>query len=66
VSPRSFPQSSTGRFDVRIVDTSGKELDRTQEGLVVVKLPLPPGTLPTLWNADQRFLEAYLKPFPGY
>jgi acyl-coenzyme A synthetase/AMP-(fatty) acid ligase len=31
-----------------------------------VKLPLPPGTLPTLWNADQRFLESYIKPFPGY
>ena len=35
-------------------------------GNVVVKLPLPPGCLPTLWNADQRFRDAYLKEFPGY
>jgi len=35
-------------------------------GNVVVKLPLPPGCLPTLWNADQRFRDTYLKEFPGY
>ena len=35
-------------------------------GALVVKLPLPPGCLPTLWNADQRFREAYLEEFPGY
>ena len=35
-------------------------------GNVVVKLPLPPGCLPTLWNADQRFFDAYLAEFPGY
>ncbi|GAB4489610.1 MAG: propionyl-CoA synthetase [Thermodesulfovibrionales bacterium] len=53
-------------FDVKILDSTGKELGPDQEGLVVVKLPLPPGTLPTLWNAEQRFLESYIKPFPGY
>ncbi len=35
-------------------------------GNVVVKLPLPPGCLPTLWNADDRFIEAYLEEFPGF
>ncbi len=53
-------------FNVKILDPSGKELGAKQEGLVAIKLPLPPGTLPTLWQAEQRFLESYLKPFPGY
>ena len=53
-------------FNVKILDTTGKELGPKQEGLVAIKLPLPPGTLPTLWQAEQRFLESYLKPFPGY
>ena len=35
-------------------------------GNVVIKLPLPPGCLPTLWNADERFRQAYLDEFPGY
>ena len=35
-------------------------------GALVVKLPLPPGTLPTLWNNDERFLDSYLEEFPGY
>ena len=65
VKPGSSTKPVPG-FNVKIVDPSGKELGPKQEGLVVVKLPLPPGTLPTLWNAEQRFLEAYLNPFPGY
>ena len=53
-------------FDVQILDSSGNVLGPTQEGLVVVKLPLPPGTLPTLWQADERFLQSYTKVYPGY
>ncbi len=53
-------------YDVKIVDSNGNLLGADQEGLIVVKLPLPPGTLPTLWNAEQRFLESYMNPFPGY
>ncbi|HTF99052.1 MAG TPA: propionyl-CoA synthetase [Nitrospirota bacterium] len=53
-------------YNIAILDVAGKELGPKQEGLVTVKLPLPPGTLPTLWNAEQRFLESYIKPFPGY
>jgi propionyl-CoA synthetase len=53
-------------YDVRIVDDGGKPLPAGTLGNVVVRLPLPPGSLPTLWNADQRFRDAYLSEFPGY
>jgi propionyl-CoA synthetase len=49
-----------------ILDPNGKPLGPKETGLVTLKLPLPPGTLPTLWQADQRFVEAYLKVYPGY
>ena len=65
IKPGSSTKPVPG-FNVTILDPNGKELGRKEEGLVTVKLPLPPGTLPTLWNADQRFLESYIKPFPGY
>ncbi|TWG88998.1 propionyl-CoA synthetase [Mesorhizobium sp. J18] len=53
-------------YDVRIVDDAGHEIEKGTFGNVVIKLPLPPGALPTLWQADQRFREAYLEEFPGY
>ncbi len=53
-------------YDIRILDSSGTELGRGEEGAVAVKLPLPPGTLPTLWKADDRFVESYLSALPGY
>lgn len=65
VKPGSSTKPVPG-FDVQILDSSGKKLDNKQEGLVVVKLPLPPGTLPTLWQADERFQQSYLSMFPGY
>ena len=65
IKPGSCTKPVPG-YDVRIIDSLGKELGPKEEGLVVVKLPLPPGTLPTLWNADERFIEAYMKIFPGY
>ena len=49
-----------------MVDDAGHELPAGTLGNVVIKLPLPPGCLPTLWNADDRFREAYLDEFPGY
>jgi propionyl-CoA synthetase len=64
-----IPGSSTKPvpgFDVQILSTSGTVLGPKQEGLVAVKLPLPPGTLPTLWQADERFLQSYIKVLPGY
>ncbi len=60
------PTKAVPGYDVRILDDTGKELGAGQEGIVVVKLPLPPGTLPTLWQADERFKQAYTDPFPGY
>ncbi len=53
-------------YEMHVVDDSGHEVPRGTLGNVVVKLPLPPGALPTLWHADERFREAYLAEFPGY
>lgn len=53
-------------FDVRVVDEHGHEVAAGTEGNIVVKLPLPPGTLPTLWGDDERYVEAYLSTFAGY
>ena len=49
-----------------VVGPDGQPLPRGEIGALVVKLPLPPGTLPTLWNADERYVDAYLREFPGY
>ena len=53
-------------YDIRILDPEGNELPRGEMGAVCVKLPMPPSSLPTLWNAEQRFLDAYMKAYPGY
>jgi len=53
-------------YDVRILDNDGKELPKGELGAVAIKLPLPPGTLPTLWNAEERFKNSYLSTFPGF
>ena len=53
-------------YDVRILDETGLEKQIGELGAIALKLPLPPGTLPTLWNAPERFQAAYLEAFPGY
>ncbi|MFZ1814018.1 MAG: propionyl-CoA synthetase [Rhizobiaceae bacterium] len=53
-------------YDVRILDDAGHPVAANALGNIVVKLPLPPACLPTLWNADKRFHDAYLDEFPGY
>jgi len=53
-------------WDVRILDERGEPLPPTREGAVAVELPLPPGTLPTLWRNDERYVESYLSTFPGH
>ena len=53
-------------YDVRIVDAAGAEAPPGGDGEIVVKLPLPPGCLPTLWGDDDRFVESYLSRHPGY
>jgi propionyl-CoA synthetase len=52
--------------DIRVVDEQGRGAKRGETGAVVARLPLPPGCLPTLWNADQRYKDSYLKAFPGF
>src|SRR5664279_1585997 len=53
-------------WDVQILDGSGQQLPAGEEGAIVIKLPLPPGSLPTLWGSDQRYIDEYLTQFPGY
>ena len=53
-------------YDVQILDDAGQPLPAGELGAIAVKLPLPPGTLPTLWNAEDRFIKSYLTTFPGF
>ncbi len=53
-------------YDVQILDEGGHPMKPGELGAIAVKLPLPPGTLPTLWNAEERFKKSYLEHFPGY
>jgi propionyl-CoA synthetase len=53
-------------YDVRILDADGAEAAPGVTGEIVVRLPLPPGCLPSLWHDDQRFIESYLSRHPGY
>lgn len=53
-------------YDVQVLDEGGHPVAPGTLGAIVVKLPLPPGTLPTLWNAEERFRKSYLNHFPGY
>ncbi len=59
------PTKAVPGYNVQIVDHDGKRLPSGQDGYVVVKLPLPPGCFPTLWNDDERYLD-YVKEIPGY
>ena len=65
VKPGSCTKPVPG-YDVRALDDDGRELSPGQIGSIVVKLPLPPGCLPTLWNNDEGYRKAYLARFPGY
>ncbi|MDX3568253.1 propionyl-CoA synthetase [Streptomyces sp. ID05-47C] len=53
-------------WDVRVLDPSGDPAPAGVDGAIVVKLPLPPGALPTLWNDDERYVASYLSAFDGY
>jgi len=53
-------------YDVRILDEDGAELPREATGQIAIKLPLPPGCLPTLWHDDEGFISSYLSRYPGY
>jgi len=60
------PTRAAPGYDLRVLDPSANELGRGAIGALAVKLPLPPGSLPTLWNADERYKKAYLASYPGY
>jgi propionyl-CoA synthetase len=53
-------------YNVQILADDGHELGAAAEGAICLKLPLPPGTLPTVWGDDQRFVDSYLSTFAGY
>lgn len=60
------PTVPTPGFDVRILGEGGRELGAGEEGAICIRLPLPPGTLPTLWGDDERYVSGYLSAFDGY
>ncbi|OBY88742.1 propionyl-CoA synthetase [Pseudomonas sp. AU11447] len=53
-------------YDVKVVDDEGRLLGPNEQGSIVIALPLPPGCAQTLWNDHPRYLQAYLKTYPGY
>ncbi|MBT3143730.1 propionyl-CoA synthetase [Phaeobacter gallaeciensis] len=53
-------------YEMKILDEDGNELPPGELGAIVTPLPLPPGTFPTLWNAEDRYKKSYLNTFPGY
>ena len=65
VKPGSATKPVPG-WDVRILDQAGERLPAGKEGAIALKLPLPPGSLPTLWHDDERYVESYLARYPGY
>jgi propionyl-CoA synthetase len=60
------PTVAVPGYDIRVLDDDGREVPRGETGNIVVKLPLPPGTLPTLWGNRQRYFDTYLARFEGY
>jgi propionyl-CoA synthetase len=60
------PTKPVPGWDLRVLDEDGRECAPGEIGAIVFKLPLPPGSSPTLWNADDRFRETYLSTYPGY
>ena len=53
-------------YDVQVLDEKGQQVEAGVEGAIAIKLPLPPGTLPTLWGDDERFVASYLSAYDGY
>ncbi len=60
------PSKPVPGMDVRVLDSDNREVKPGEIGTLVIKLPLPPGTFLTLWNADERFVSSYLSQFPGH
>ncbi len=60
------PSVAMPGYDVQVLDEGGHPVGPGTLGAIAIKLPLPPGTLPNLWNAEARFRKSYLEQFPGY
>ncbi len=60
------PTKAVPGYDIRVLTLEGDEVPRGEMGAICIKLPLPPGCLPTLHNADDRFLESYMREFPSF
>jgi propionyl-CoA synthetase len=70
IEPHPIKAGSAGvpvpGYDIRVLDHRGVDVPVGQEGAIAIRLPLPPGTLPTVWGDDQRFVDAYLRAFPDH
>lgn len=60
------PTKPVPGYDVQFLDESGQAVANGEMGAIAIKLPLPPGTFPTLWQNEERFFSSYLETFPGY
>jgi propionyl-CoA synthetase len=60
------PGRAVPSWDVQVLDTKGHPIPAGEIGSIAVKLPMPPASLPTLWNDDDRFVASYMEEFPGY
>ena len=65
VKPGSPTKAAPG-WNIHVLGENGEEVKPGDIGAICCKLPMPPGSLPTLWNADERFKQAYMEEFPGY
>jgi propionyl-CoA synthetase len=60
------PTVAVPGYDICVLDEEGEELPAGQSGNITARLPLPPGTLPTLWGSQKRYFDTYLKRYPGH
>jgi propionyl-CoA synthetase len=60
------PSVAMPGYDVQVLDADGRPVPPGTLGAIAIRLPMPPGTLPTLWNAEARFVKSYLSRFPGW
>ena len=65
VKPGS-PTKAVPGYDIRFLDEAGQQVAAGEMGSIAIKLPLPPGTFPTLWQNEERFFSSYLETFKGY
>ena len=60
------PTRAVPGYDLQVLSPENEEVPRGELGAICIKLPMPPGCFPTLWNGEQRFKDAYMEEYPGY